>query len=581
MYLRRLCLTIVGLLLTHPLSAQADKELFQRYRTAKNYYTASDYTAAKAVLEPLMNEENDLAPYVLFYYALAAYHNEEPALAEHTFTRLMEDFPAWEQREEVWYWLGQLRLEAQDYMGGVAYLANITSVWLTKPVRKMKAYFLGQLNETASLQTLLINYPKDKDIAQILFDKLARQPLIRRDFELMDLLARDFNLILREYDLLQGLTSMKKDSYDVAVFLPFFVEEIDYEVENSNPLVISLYQGIKAAVSVLAEQGIKINLFAYDTKKDSATTAALLKQKEVKHMDLIIGPLSTSTTPLVTAFARKHKINVFNPLSENAEVVGDNPFVFLFNPSMATQARKAAEFTLQDASPETMRIGIVYGASAADAIQAYTYKQHVERSTGQEVVLMLPIASEEAKNFLHELRGLLEKDSQEDSEEESELLELASLTHIYVASKDTLIATNVLSAVEMLKSKPIIIGHEKWLEQGALTLDQFQRLRLYLLAPDHIDYQRDGIYDFRSYFHGQFAQNPSSYACKGYDMMLFLGQMLDQHGIYFQKYWQTQFYPGAIFEGAVYGTHHDNQYVPIMKLERGQFVICNQPTAEE
>ncbi|MEL6606966.1 MAG: hypothetical protein AAFP88_01800 [Bacteroidota bacterium] len=312
MYLRRLFFVLVGLLFTEPLSANISEEYFQNYKIAKKYYAAANYTATKAILEPLMNdeEENELSPYIRFYYALAAYHSEERALAEHTFMMLMEDFPAWTQQEEVWYWLGQLRFEAQDYVEGLACLANITSVQLAKPVRKMKAYFLKQLDETATLQTLLLNYPEDRDIAQILFDKLVQQPLIRRDFELLDLLARDFNLVFEERDLLQSLSSVQKESYNVAVFLPFFVDEMADREEDSNIFVITLYQGIKAAVATLAEQGIKINLFAYDTKKDPATTAALLKQKEVKHMDLIIGPLVASTTPLVTEFARKYQINV-------------------------------------------------------------------------------------------------------------------------------------------------------------------------------------------------------------------------------------------------------------------------------
>ena len=304
-------------------------------------------------------------------------------------------------------------------------------------------------------------------------------------------------------------------------------------------------------------------------------------------MDLIIGPLVASTTPLVTEFARKYQINVFNPLSENAEVVGDNPFVFLSKPSLATQAKKAAEFTLQDTSPEEINVGIIYSTSSADTVQAHAYQQYIERKTGREVALMLPLAPEESRYFLHKLRLAMEKDPEQDPENEEEeddlelLTTLGSLTHIYVASKNTLIAANALGAVEMLDIKPCIIGHEKWLEEGALTLDQLQRLRLRLVAPDHIDYQREGIYEFRSHFYEQFAQYPSYYACQGYDVMLFLGHMLDQYGVYFQKYWQTQFYPGAIFEGATYGVHHDNQHVPILQLRKSTFVRCHQVKATD
>lgn len=582
MYLRRFCLTLTCLLLAHALSARVDKALLKSYKAAKKYYAASNYAATMATLEPLiaLEEKNALTPYALFYYALAAYYHEEPALAVRTFITLSEEFPDWEQRGEVWYWLGQLRFEAKDYKEGIAYLANITDKRLAKPVGQLKAYFLRQLADVAALQMLLSLYPEDKVIAQVLFDQVAHQPLIRRDPKLLKLLARDYNLVFEEHNPLKGIASLQKESYDVAVFLPFFVDEVDYEEESSNLFVITLYQGIKAAVATLRDQGIKINLFAYDTKKDPETTAALLAQKEIKRMDLIIGPLYAATVPLVTDFARRHRINLFNPLSENADVVGDNPFAFLFKPSLETQARKAAEFTLQNA-PEEISVGIFYGTSAADAIQAQTYKQHIERSTGKEVALMLPIAQEEAQYFLYKLRLAEEKadgkkEEQAAENEENVLLSLASLTHVYIASKDVLIATNVLSALEMLNSTPWIIGHATWLAQEALTLDQLQRLRLFLVAPDHIDYQGKGIHDFRRHFYDLFAQYPSYYACTGYDMMLFLGHMLDQHGVYFQKHWQGQPYPGAIFTGVAYGTHHDNQQVPIVRFQKDRFVICNQ-----
>lgn len=225
----------------------------------------------------------------------------------------------------------------------------------------------------------------------------------------------------------------------------------------------------------MADQGIKINLSAYDTKKDAVTTAALLEQEEVKGMDLIIGPLYATTLRLVADFARAHQINLFNPLSENTDVVGDNPFVFLFKSSLETEARKAAEFTLQN-SNEELNVGIVYGASKADAMQAHTYQQCIEHSTGNEVALS--ITPEEAQNALNALREASEVVGEEQATENKELASLDGLTHIYVAARDELIAANVLSAVEMLKH----VGHETWLPHSSFTFDPLKQHRLYLLT---------------------------------------------------------------------------------------------------
>ena len=581
---RRLSLILACLLLAHAVLARVNKDSLKIYKEAKKDYAASDYTAAKAVLTPLIaaDEKNDITPYALFYYALSAYHHGELDLAESTFTTIVEEYPDWEQKDEVWYWLGQLGFEVKDYGAGLDRLAGIMEKTLEVPVEQMKVHFLRQLDDIFFLQTLFKQHPKDRAIARVLFEKVARQPLISRDFDLFDTLARDFNFRLEKQDVLKEIVSLQKDSYNVGVFLPFFVDEVDYEEESGNLFVIELYQGIKAAVIELAGQGIEINLFAYDTKKDPVTTAGLLAQEEVKGMDLIIGPLYAATIPLVAEFARAHQINLFNPLSENTDVVGDNPFAFLFKSSLETQAKKAAEFTLKNSEKE-LHVGIIYGTSKADAIQAHTYKQYIERDMGGVVTFMLSITPEEVQTFLN-ARSKDSRDIVGATQEEiatTALPSLDGLTHIYVASKDELIVASLLSNVELLKHPLCVIGHEVWLRQSSLTFEQLKKLHLCFVSPDYIDYEKEGIHRFRDNFYEHFAQYPTTYTCVGYEMMLFLGHMLAQHGVYFQKHWNRQPYRGALFEGVAYGIHHDNQHVPIVRFQKNKFVICNKETLHD
>ena len=578
---RHCCLTLACLLLSHTLlAARVDKEQFSAYKAARKQYAAANYEAAKATLAPLvdMKEQNDITPYAFFYYGLSAYHNAEPALAEETLAVIVNGFPAWEQMDEVYYWLGQLRCEAQDYSTGLAWLNKISKKSLAKSVAKIKAHFLEHVEDVAALEALLKQYPQDEQIAKALLSSIAMQPFISRDLALLNGLVRDFNISLEEHAPLKGVTSTKKESYNVAIFFPFFADEVDYEEKNSNLFVISLYQGIKAAVSELAEQGITINLFAYDTKKDPEVTAGLLEQEEVKAMDLIIGPLYASTIPLVAAFAQAHQINLFNPLSENADVVGNNAFAFLFQASLETQARKAAEFTLQawQNKEQEINVGIVYGASKEDMIRAFTYKQCIERDTGKKVAFVLSIEPETAQGFVEAFNERRVAMGEEEEEEQAEPLNLEALTHLYVASKDELVVANVLSTVERLKHPPCIIGHEAWLQHNSLTFDQLKRLRIYLVSPNYIDYARGGIYQFRENFYEQFSEYPAYYACTGYEMMRFLGHRLAQHGVYFQKHWEKASYQGDIFEGVAYGIQHDNQHVPVIQLQKGKFAVCNK-----
>lgn len=576
----RRCFSIKWLLVPLALSlpvhishAHMSRGLLNTYKKAKKYYASGNYLQAQALFKNLIiiQEETDVTPYAYFYYALAAYHQSDIELAEDTFTKITKIFPTWRDIPEVWYWLAQLRFEQADYKGGLVYLTQLTGKAAQKAAEPMKVHFLEQIASTALLHDLYQLYPYDQALGRVLLAKLVEEPFVMRHHTLIDTLSKKLGLAVPEEIQVGSLTSVKKSTYNVAVLLPFFIHEVAYEEEAKNRFVIDMYQGIQMAVDDLEQRGISVKLAAYDTKKSASTTAQLLAQPEMQCMDVIIGPLYASTIQLVTDFAREHQIYVFNPLSTNAQVVGSNPFVYLLQPSLQTQAKKAAACTqLTSTDGSTVRAGIVYGTSAADSIRAHVYKQYIEQDPHKEVTLMLSLTPQSAQQFLHAFRP---PQATEPCTWEKPCLD--SLTHIYIASQDKLIIANVLSAVEIMNVSPYIIGDEAWLKEEFITLDQLQRLPIRFIAPNYIDYEKDALYTFRNLFYDRFGYYPTHYACVGYDMMLFLGTMLHTYGVHFPNYWQEICTPGTIFSGYAYGKQHDNQHVPLVKFQDASLVACD------
>ncbi len=560
----------VCLLVTvYTVQAHTDDLWLVQYQKAQQHYQAARYTAAKETLLPLVNHPHYLKSYALFYYALSAYHSEEKELAEATLASIVDQQCDWEKINEVYYWLGQLKMECKIYMEGMTWLERIDDASYTLPVERLKKYFLGAIEESTLLEMLFRAYPKDRSVALSLFHAIMKQPIVERDRELLDQLVQQFDFVVQEDRYRERLRSKKKSIYNVAVLLPFFVGEIDYQEESSNPLVVSLYQGIKTAVEELNQRNIPIRLFAYDTKKDPVVTSELLKDKALASMDLLIGPLSAATVPIVSVFAQEHQINVFNPLSENAAVVGHNLFAFLFQASTETQARRAADFMVHQ-TDKVAKVAVFYSeGKQEEVVKARAFQRRIACSCGEDTVTMVPMGVEESQQFLAMLRA-------RDKGEEQDIWELSpipqDLSHVYIASKDELIVSNVLSAMEMLSIQPIIMGDASWLQQGYLTVDWLQQLRLYLVAPQYIDYANSVVADYRKKFYINFAQHPTYHAYVGYAMMIFLGKMLSQYGSYFQKEWA--YYTGHIFSDRFYGYHHDNQCVPIIRFVGDRFVLC-------
>eukprot|EP01132_Coremiostelium_polycephalum_P001058 gene1058-1342_t len=550
------------------------------YKQAKKYYKQAAYDTCQAYLLPLLHPAapiNALTPYAYFYYALSAYHQSMPATAELAFNHLLQAYPHWGQKDEVLYWMAQLYFEQKDYQKALTYLADIQDRALDQSIVKIKKHFLSQAEDINQLDQLFQQYPDDTIIAKLWLHSQKQLPLIKQDLVRMETVVNRLKLSKSIYDPLHALTSIKKSKYHVAVLFPFFIKEVNYEEKNCNQFVLDLYRGLQAAIEKLTQEGISIDLHAYDTQKNALATAQILAHEEMKYMDLIIGPLYEEPIALVAEFAKKHHINVFNPLSVNSQAVGNNPFIYLAKPSLETQAKRAAEFTQQHIIPEQARIGLIYGTSPEDVLKANLYKANLEAYLGKPLDLVLELQPQTAQQFLNRFR---ETGKQPDHATETKELDKAvfdHLTHIYIASQNELIVANVLSAIQIRKLQPHIIGDEVWLKKSSVTLDQLQRLKISFLAPDYIDYEREGVPTFRNDFHDQFGIFPGHYATFGYDVMLFLGNMLSKYGTYFQKHWHEDICIGQIFPGFYYGTHHDNQYIPIIRFKKTRLILENSP----
>jgi hypothetical protein len=79
-----------------------------------------------------------------------------------------------------------------------------------------------------------------------------------------------------------------------------------------------------------------------------------------------------------------------------------------------------------------------------------------------------------------------------------------------------------------------------------------------------------------NYFIGKYAVSASKHACYGYDLMMFMGNSLNEHGTYFQKeLYDKPFTKGTLIPGYSYLNANDNQYVPLLQFENSIIKVIN------
>ncbi len=155
----------------------------------------------------------------------------------------------------------------------------------------------------------------------------------------------------------------KQSTYNIALMLPFFLEEMD-SIDFSNEkdfarlanLVsfrfLDFYGGFRMAVDSMKAQGMNLNLFVYDVDNDVVKTNEVLLSSELSSMDLIVGPLFAKSFTRVADFAKTYEIPIVNPLSERDEIIYNNPWVYKIQPSSEKQIDQLVSY-LEIAFPES------------------------------------------------------------------------------------------------------------------------------------------------------------------------------------------------------------------------------------
>ncbi|ELR70047.1 hypothetical protein C900_04417 [Fulvivirga imtechensis AK7] len=539
----------------------------QQYLNAKELFNNGKYSLAMEAFKSLTqaNENNPFAPYASFYYAVAAYREGYPPVAKNMFLQIRDRFPSWSRMNEVNFWLGKIYFENEEYNQGLNVLKSIRDKAFQDDIRNLKYHTFSGIEKVERLKELYKNNADDRVIAEVLAKNIASQTLINQDQELLDELIRKFDLDKAGLSVVKVEKSVFKDKYRVAVLFPFLMNRLEpNDRKKVNQLVLDTYHGIQLAIDSLKAQDINIELYAYDTRGDSTVTAKILEKDELKSMDLIIGPLFPDARAVVQQFSFRHKINMINPLSSDSDIVGNNPYSFLLNPSNETVGRKTADYIEKKARNKNCII--FYGETRNDSVLAIAYKQRIE-SYGFKVAIMKEIKKRNSRQILDLLLISDEKIKEATSEEGRSNLTIAqdSIGHIFVASDNDLISAKVMSAVETRGDSIMVVGSVNWLDLPAINYEAYQRLGVVLYAPLYIPKETEAYEAFRSKYVKKHKVPPSRTAEIGYDLMKFLGHSLHKYGKYFQLGWNKEYLmDGYLTIGYCYHQSQDNEVVPML-----------------
>jgi len=575
MILKRYKFWFLGLVLIFSLVVVQAQDFRRDYNHAKNLFEKGQFSEAMSAFKPLTvyDQLNPFTEYSSFYYALSAQRLGYATVAKDMLLQVKKLHPNWDQMNEVNFWLSKLYFDLGEYFQGLFLATQVKDQSFQNQLIDLKRVSLAKITDQETLKMMLEDYPQEKEAARALVRLLGRQPFHLQNTTLMESLIQKFNLIREQLVVNEIPKPIFKNSYRIALVMPFLASTLDPSpVKKRNQFVLDLYDGMKLAVDSLSRQGIKLELLAYDNERNKEVTKRILTKEELKTADLIVGPLFSEEAIPVQEFALANQINLtINPVSNSSDNTG-NPFVFLYQPSAETLARRSAEWVANHVTRKTCMV--YYGDTSKDSLMASNFIAHA-RELGVKVVYVQRVQKENSGTILTQLTTATEYDEWKNPLEFK--LKKDSIGSIYVASDNELIYSKVINSAETRRDSIIVVGQEGWLQDTSVDYSKFERTRVTLAAPNYQSIANPAFHSFRRKYISKHGSLPAEYASIGFEFIMVMGQILSQYGINFiQTMPDGSSVPGALSGGYLWQPTHDNGRVPFVTFKAGQLITIFQ-----
>ncbi|MFP4469723.1 MAG: LysM peptidoglycan-binding domain-containing protein, partial [Bacteroidales bacterium] len=317
---------------------------------------------------------------------------------------------------------------------------------------------------------------------------------------------------------------MKHGEYRIALMLPLFYSVMDSlqihnqlrgEPEFIKPFAfIQFYEGFMMAVDSLKKLGLNADIYVYNVEDDVFDTKQLLRNPELKRMDLIIGPVYSTSFKIVAEFAREHEIHIVNPLSNREEIIYDNPFVFKVQPTIDEQFHILADFLNTHhgnsqiflAKHNEYRNALEFGRLKSTLNNKLNNRPYPFTTLYHEIIYM----RDSLYTFMHN----------------------ASTDHdnvVVTYSENNVFIFDIFRNLNELRDtfNITVVGMPRLRDIEDLELEYLNNLNTHMFADDYVDYGDPRVRNFVRGFRQRYATEPVKYAFEGYDTgMYFLSALM-------------------------------------------------------
>jgi LysM repeat protein len=301
-----------------------------------------------------------------------------------------------------------------------------------------------------------------------------------------------------------------KDSYKVAMFLPFNLDSTETLNKGMSSAAWEYYMGARMAFDSLEKIGLKGDVFVYDYQSRKETIDQQLARPEMKKMDLIFAPFQAKEAEKVAIWSKTNKVRVVFPVSVPSSYLIENNYAYALTPTNESLVQILAENVYQN--HENQQIILIKSEKQEDQILYNSFLKSFKE--------LPPKAS----------RPRVIEANWNDYKKYEKLG--SQIFFIFLSTEKEKILT-LLSSYST-KENIFLFGLKEWAELKEVNAEIKNKYTFYYASPSYFSYKDPTIIPFHKQFRSKYGADLTKVACLGYDATmniasyLLLGKKTDQ-----------------------------------------------------
>ncbi|MBD3637323.1 MAG: LysM peptidoglycan-binding domain-containing protein [Crocinitomicaceae bacterium] len=432
--------------------------------------------------------------------------------------------------------------------------------------------YMVSIDTIAALNDIKRNKVKEGDVLKI--------PVKRVNYTV---LQKEIEPIHKD-SVIQVNDGIMKGTYRVALMLPFMFAKNDVEMNKvlkfgqerelypTTRIAFEFYQGFELAADSLRKAGLNLELYVYDTNRDTARVGQLIRSAEFDSMDLVVGPLYKQTIAHAVKQCTKRGIKIVLPFKSDAALLHGNPYVFKAVASNMTLMDGTVDYILENHAHHNVIILKPYleGDKALYERAKVRFNDSISKipSYNTQIVELEPGSSSGRDLNVH-----MKKDT---------------TNVVIVPSNDVRFVTGALNRLNKVMNlnpyaknlKIVVFGFEDWNKYDDIDVLHRNRLNQHYSTYRFVDYNRGCGLDFVRAFRSHNGTDPTVYSSQGFDVGMYFLSALYLKGTGFQsglsnyqiKLVQNNFK----FNPIAVGSGFENMSVSVIRYQDFELIDCSQ-----